>query len=201
VLDSPVPHFIVVPDLLFRGKLPHEFSPAEQRNVLVGDKVVRHQGDLLRIKHLLLPDLLNMRMARGAVMSFARARSTFTSIRSPGPHEFQPCMGRKNLLRNGHRMHGQAFPIASSILSMKPSSSEQHFWSNGVLERWSTGHAKKKRVALHFSSFSIVPSFHHSRFFFHSAFCYCILSSLQSPLLRDSDGFFFKYSSRFRPLM
>ncbi len=54
VLDPAITEFIVVPDVLFSCKLPHELRLLGRRNILVGNKMVGNQGDLVPVKNLLL---------------------------------------------------------------------------------------------------------------------------------------------------
>ncbi len=51
MLYAHLPHFEIVGDLIFVRKLPHTFAVLCGFDILVGHKMIGHQGDLILVKH------------------------------------------------------------------------------------------------------------------------------------------------------
>ena len=60
MLNTHAADFVIVRNALLAGKFAHLFGLLGAFDVLVGNVVVGHQGDLSRIEHLLDTDLLEV---------------------------------------------------------------------------------------------------------------------------------------------
>ena len=75
VLNTHATDFVIVRDALLTGEFAHLLGLLGAFDVLVGNVVVGHQGDLSRIEHSSTPIFLKFLIAMGEVMSLESTRS------------------------------------------------------------------------------------------------------------------------------
>ena len=102
MLDTHAADFVIVRDALLAGEFAHLLGLLGALDVLVGNVMVGHQGDLGRVEHLLDADLLEVldRDGRRDVVGKHEVEIAFDQL--PRLHFIEMRMSGQNLFRHGH---------------------------------------------------------------------------------------------------
>ena len=102
VFDSHLPHVEVIGDIVAAGKLSHALAVFCGFNILIRDKMVHYQGDLILVKHCLHCHFIHFmnRYRRSDIVSQDQIQVRFDQL--SGFHMIQACMSGQDLLRHCH---------------------------------------------------------------------------------------------------
>ena len=119
VFDTHLSHFKVIGNLISACKLSHAFAMLSGLDVLVGYKMVRHECDLILVKHSLRIEFLHLLNGNGACDIIAQNKIQICLDQLTGFHPFKSGCLSKNLLCHCHsHYHHLAFQnILDSILT------------------------------------------------------------------------------------
>ena len=95
VLDAHLAHIVEVEDIVFVGELAALLGLGGTLDVLVGHKVVQHDGDVLFVEHAVETGALKLVDGDGVVMSLPSTMSSFALMSWPALTSASPaCAAR-----------------------------------------------------------------------------------------------------------
>ena len=118
MLDAHLAHIVEVADAVSAGKLPALLALLGGLDVLIGDKMVQHDGDLILIENALKAGLLELVDRHGSGDVVAQDDIQLCLDQLAGGHSLQPRMGGKYFLSHGHS-HGNFLLIRGSYCCMR----------------------------------------------------------------------------------
>ena len=111
MFDAHLAHIIEVQDIIFVGKLAALLGLGRTLDVLVGDKVVQHDGDVLFIEHAVEPGLFKLVDGNGSGDIIAQHDIELGVDELACLDLGKTCVSGQNFLRQGHSHDTLSFSL------------------------------------------------------------------------------------------